>query len=145
MENKMDKQVQDLITLVKKKKDEISKAERPNYKTNCSFRYNPENPTNVNIQVCADVNQLASILGFLLTQEQNFNEATNRLGIVAPFTWGGFSLEDWQADLQCRVTKIQITKKKAELELLESRLDKLISPELKAQMELEEITKMLGN
>jgi hypothetical protein len=34
--------------------------------------------------------------------------------------------------------------KKKELELLEERLNKLISPELRAQMELEEIKKMLS-
>jgi hypothetical protein len=145
MEQNTDKIVQDMIALAKKKKDEISKAERPNYKTNCSFRYNPDVAQNINIQVCADVDVLASILGFLITQETNFNEATNRLGLTSKFKWQGYSVEEWQSDLQCRVTKIQITKKKQELEAIESRLDKLISPELRRQMELDELTKMLGS
>jgi hypothetical protein len=144
MEQNIDKVVQDLIALAKKKKEEISKAERPNYKTNCSFRYNPEIAQNINIQVCADVEQLTSILGFLLMQETNYNEASNRLGIISKFKWGGFSLDEWESDLQLRVTKIQITKKKQELETIENRLDKLISPELRRQMELEEISKMLA-
>jgi len=145
MENTTDKQVQDLMALVKKKKEEISKAERPNYKTNCTFRYNPETAQNINIQVCADVDQLVGILGYLITQEANYNEASNRLGVSSTFKWGGFTLSDWQSDLQLRVTKIQITKKKQELEFLETRLDKLISPELRAKMELEEISQMLKN
>jgi hypothetical protein len=144
MENTADKLVQDLIALAKSKKEEISKAEKPNYKTNCTFRYNPEAPASINIQVCADVDQLVSILGFLLAQESNFNEAAKRLGVEATFRWLGFTLADWQADLHCRITKIHITKKKHELEVIENRLDKLISPELRRQMELEEISKMLG-
>jgi hypothetical protein len=88
---------------------------------------------------------LVGILGYLVTLEANYNEASNRLGVSSTFKWSGFTLDDWQSDIQCRVIKIQITKKKQELEFLESRLDKLISPELRAKLELEEISQMLKN
>ena len=66
------------------------------------------------------------------------------LGTKYQFKWLGFTFDQWKADIKTRIDKIQISKKKKELEELEVRLDKLISPELKQQMELEEITKLLG-
>ena len=59
------------------------------------------------------------------------------------FDWLGFSLEAWISDIKTRVNKIDISKKRDELEKLETRLNSLISPELRNQMELEEITALL--
>jgi hypothetical protein len=57
----------------------------------------------------------------------------------------GHTVADWQADIQKRINKVQISKKKADLQTLEDRLDKLISPELRREMELAEIQKMLAS
>ena len=62
-----------------------------------------------------------------------------------PFSWHGYSTEKWKVDIQARIDKIQIEKKKRDLEILEKRLDAILSPELKAEMELEEITKALSD
>lgn len=43
-----------------------------------------------------------------------------------------------------RINKLSLSAKRKELEALEARLDKLVSPELKAKMELELIEKELG-
>lgn len=145
-----DKQVQDLVNLVKSKKAEISKAEKPDWKTNCTFGYNPDSPQRINIQTVSDVNTLISILSFLIVQQEGFDKASTRLfdtvtiGRDSNFKWMGFSLEEWQADLQSRLNKIQITKKKNELDELEGRLNKLVSPELRTKLELEEITSILN-
>lgn len=145
MTNQTDKQVQDLFKIVQTKKAEIAKAEKPNWLTNCSFGYNKDSSSRSNIQVVADVEELVHILGFLIEKERAFEAAATALGANVEFKWMGFTLAEWQADIQTRINKIQITKKKKELEALETRLDKLISPELKAQMELDEITKMLND
>jgi hypothetical protein len=134
-----------LFKIVQTKKAEIAKAEKPNWITNCSFGYNKDSSSRSNIQVVADVEELVSILGFLIEKEKAFTAANKVLGTSYEFKWMGFSLEDWQSDIQTRINKVQISKKKKELESLESRLDKIISPELKAQMELDEITKMLND
>lgn len=55
-----------------------------------------------------------------------------------------FIAEKVKVGFNPRIDKIEITMKKKELELLEDRINKLISPELRAQMELEEIKKSLG-
>lgn len=145
MANQTDKQVQDLFKIVQTKKTEIAKAEKPNWITNCSFGYNKDSSSRSNIQVVADIEELIHILGFLIEKEKSFSAANKMLGTSVEFKWMGFTLEEWQADIQTRINKVQITKKKKELEALETRLDKLISPELKAEMELEEITKMLND
>ena len=139
---KTDDQVQKLFKVVQAKKEEIQKAEKPNWLTNCSFGYDDEK--RYNIQVVSKVSELVSMLAFLLNRSKTFDEAAAILGANTDFSWMGFSLEEWMSDLKTRITKIQISQKKKELEVLEARLSKLISPELRAQLELEEITKELG-
>lgn len=144
MENKTDKLVQDLFKVVQTKKAEIAKAEKPNWVTNCSFRYNKESSATTNIQVCADIDELVNIIGFLCVHKKGHDEAQEFLGTDKTFKWLGFTIDEWKTDVKTRIDKIQIGNKKKELELLESRLDKLVSPELKAQLELEEISKLLN-
>ena len=96
------------------------------------------------MQVVADVEELVLILGFLIEKKQAFEKANSLLGTDLEFKWMSFTFEDWKNDVQTRINKVQISKKKKELEALETRLDKLISPDLKAQMELDEISKLLG-
>lgn len=140
MTSNTDTQVLDLIKLAKTKKSEIAKAEKPDWKTNCSFGYNQESSQRVNIQTIADVEALVSMLGFLLIQEDGHAQASEILGVPSKFKWLGFTTNEWRADLQSRINKIQISKKKKELDILEERLNKLISPELRTKIELEEIT-----
>ena len=144
MASEQDKLVQELFKVVQTKKAEIAKAEKPNWETNCAFRYNKDSSAATNLQVCADVEELVHILGFLCDRKAGFEKAQEITGTSLKFKWLGFSFEDWASDIKTRIDKIQITNKKKELEVLESRLDKLVSPELKAKMELEEISKLLS-
>ena len=146
MATKTDKQVQDLFKIVQIKKSEIAKAEKPNWQTNCSFGYSKDSGARTNIQTVSNVDELIDILAFIIDRSKAHTYACDALSVKEsehPFKWMGFSLDDWKTDILTRLNKIQISKKKQELEALESRLDKLVSPELKAEMELEEITKLL--
>jgi len=138
---KADKKTLDLIKEVKRRKEEISKAERPNWKTNCSF-----SPTNgrqndaINLHVTKDVQTLVSCAALLREQERAYNEAATDLSVDAPeFTWGGFPVSEWLDDIKTRINKTQIATKKSQLEKLETRLNAIISPELRRDMELEAI------
>jgi hypothetical protein len=144
MESENDKLVQELLEVVQKKKAEISKAEKPNWLTNCAFRYSKDTPITTNIQVCSDVEELINILGFLIEKETNFNKAQEILGTSYTFNWFGYTIDEWTNDIRTRIHKIQINVKKKELEQLESRLEKLISSKLKTQMELADIKKSLS-
>ena len=142
--NNNDQLVQELTKIVNAKKLAIAKAERPNWKTNCAFRYSKDSSASTNLQVCAVVEDLVYMLGLLCEKRNAFNEAQKIVGTTLEFKWFGFTFDDWAEDIKTRIDKIEITIKKKELELLEDRLNKLISPELRAQMELEEIKRSLG-
>jgi hypothetical protein len=143
MENNTDKIVQDLIKVIQNKKSAIAKAEKPNWLTNCSFRYDKGSASVINLQVCSDVVELTEILAFLYQKQESQKMANEMLGLTTPFKWLGYTFDEWFSDIKTRLDKIQIVTKRKELEVLENRLDKLISPELKAQLELAEIQKLL--
>jgi hypothetical protein len=50
-----DKLVQELTKIVNTKKEAIANAERPNWRTNCAFRYSKDTSASINIQVTASV------------------------------------------------------------------------------------------
>lgn len=138
-----DNKIQELFKIVQKKKEEIIQAEKPNWFTNLSFGYDKSSSQRTNIQVVSDVNELVNIVGFIIDKKESFDKAQKLLGTNEKFTWLGYSDTEWISDIKTRINKIQISKKKHELNELENRLSSLISPELRAQMELEEISKLL--
>jgi len=142
--NNTDNLTLELIKQVAKQKEEISKAERPTWITNCSFSYTERPSDAINIHVESNIRNLVCIAAFLKEKEKSYKEAAEALGVDAPaFTWGHHSVNEWLEDLKLRINKIQISFKKKKLELLESRLNAIISPELKAKMELEAIASEL--
>lgn len=143
MESEKDKIVQGLFEIVQQKKAEIAKAEKPSWETNCAFRFNKDASTVTNLQVCSSVEELVGILGFLIEKNNSFESAQKILGTKVNFKWLGFTVKEWTADIKTRIDKIDITNKKKELENLEGRLDKLVSKEMREQLELAEIKKLL--
>lgn len=145
MENKKtsDEVVQELFNIVQTKRAEIAKIEKPNWITNGSFRFSDNIASSFNLQVVSDERELVRALAFLILHEKAYNEASGQLGVTSKFEWFGYSLEDWKSDFKTRINKIQVSSKKKELSNLEARLDKLISPELRIELELAEIRKAL--
>jgi hypothetical protein len=142
-----DQKTLDLIALVAKQKSEISKAEKPNWKTNCSFSYVEGRAVDtISLHVETDVRKLIQIAAFLQDKETSYKRAATDLGVDTPpeFLWGNSPVADWIDDLKNRITKIQIGAKKKKLEALEARLNAIVSPELRAKLELEAIAAELG-
>jgi len=139
-----DKVVAQLLQEVKQKKSEIEISDRLHYKTNMSLPLDSAGLVRKNLQVESDVDVLASLLGFLSQQYDQFNTGRKALGLPEKqFKWFGFTYQEWLGDIKTRVTKIQVSTKKKELDILEKRLDSLVSKDLRDQMELEEIMKEL--
>jgi hypothetical protein len=139
-----DQRTLDLIKEVQKQKAEIAKVDRPNYKTNGSFAYVEGKSDVIALRVESDVKKLICIASFLKDKEASYSQVAQELGVDAPaFTWNGFSTADWLEDIKLRIGKIQIATKRAKLEALEERLNKIISPELRAEMELAAIADSL--
>lgn len=138
MANETDDKTLKLIEQIKLQKQEIAKAERPNWATNCSF--SAPNMGTTNLHVETDIRHLVSIAAFLVESEKNYYETAKLLGVEAPsFVWQGFTAKEWLEDIKTRINKVQIASKKKKLESLEARLNAIISPELRAKMELEAI------
>src|SRR5688500_10220705 len=143
MEKNRDKIVRELLGVVEQKKAEIAKAEKPKWETNCSWSYDKNGQSRTNLQTVTDVNEIGHMLGFLYETSGNFQKAKETLGVDTEFKWLGFTEKEWLADFKTRVNKIQITKKKAELAEIESKLEKLVSKEERERIELENIQKAL--
>lgn len=146
MAAKTDKKTLGLIAEIKKQKEEIGKADRPSWRTNCAFAYVEGSSATQNIQVLSSVRDLICIVACLLDKRASYDHAAKLLGVENPptFTWCGFTVEDWVEDLKLRINKIQIASKRKKLETLEARLNAVISPELRAELELEAITSELA-
>lgn len=145
MAKKTDEKTLELMNEVARRKKEIEKVEKPNWITNCSFAYIEGSSQIINIHVEANVRNLICIASFLLEKERAYREAAAQLEVVDPpaFLWCGHAVKDWVEDIKMRIAKIQISTKKKKLEMLEARLNTIISPELRAEMELEQIQKDL--
>lgn len=144
---KTDKKTLELIAQVKQQKAEIAKAEKPAYKTNCTFSYIEGKMSDaVNIHVESNVKNLICIAAFLQEREKSYVEAAKVLGVETPpeFNWNGSTVKEWIDDIKMRISKIQIGAKRKKLEALEERLNKIISPELRAELELEAIASELS-
>ena len=138
-----DDKVQKLIAELQKRKGEIGKIESQTFKTNCQY-VGPDGKV-INLQVVQDTTQLMHILSFLHCLRGAWQSAVCPfLGLKKNFEWQNYSYDDWANDIKNRVDKLSLNTKRKELDALEARLDKLVSPELKAKMELELIEKELG-
>jgi len=140
-----DNKTLELLKEVNRRKKEIASAEKPQYITNCNFSYTENGANVINVHVEANVRNLIAIAAFLLERSKLYDEAATALGVQEPppFTWAGFTVKDWMSDLRMRLTKVQIAAKRKSLEELEERLNKIVSPELRAQMELDAISEAL--
>lgn len=144
MAKRFDAKTLELIRQVQQQKTEIASAERADWRTNCSFSYTEDQSKAINLHVESDVRRLVMIAAFLNQREAAYSEMATGLEIDAPvFAWSGYSVDDWLSDIKTRINRIQIASKRKRLEALETRLNLIISPELRAEMELEAIASEL--
>lgn len=141
-----DELVQELFDKVQTKKLAIQKAEKPNWNTSCSFGFSPNSAHDrTNIQTVTDVRKLVEMHAFITEREERFETSAEELGVSEKFSWMGFTADEWKSDMATRVDMIQLQAKRKELNDLEARLSTLISPELKAKMELAAISNLLAD
>jgi hypothetical protein len=144
---KTDDKVMQLLRIAKEKKDRIATVEKVSWKTNCSFSFNENDALNskINLHAVSDVNVLVKALAHILQQQDYYTQAANKLGVDTQFKYLGFYVSDWQADIENRINRIKILKEKEELQTIETRLNALISPEKRAELELEQLENALNN
>lgn len=145
MSDNQDGKITKLLELVQQKRQEIERINNPVFKTNCGFSYRESGNEIINLHTVTDVGELVKIGAFVEDMAARYLAFSNFHKVNAPkFTWRTFSVSDWTDDIKMRIAKVQISAKKKELDDLENRLNKLVSPELRQKMELELIEKQLG-
>ena len=147
MNKNTDKIVLDLLKKVEEKKLQIGSAERPSWVTNCSFGFDPNNNSRINIQVVRELEQLVEIYAFLYTKYNSFYTALASLNLTDKdvyFKYLGFTFEQWAADIKTRINSLRIKNQKDELAALEARVNALVSHEQRREIELEKLVKEIG-
>ena len=144
--NSVDTKIDAMLASIKKQRSEVEALEKilkRSWETNGSFNYG-SNTVPTNIQT-ASAATLQSILADLINKQNAMGQAAKILGIdSSPNLISGFTYEQWEADFKKRVAKIQIDEKKKKLDAAEARLNVLVSPEKRREMELAELEAELG-
>lgn len=139
-----DEKVQLLFEKLQAKKAEVANAMKPHYITGGQFRYSESIGNSIDIVTVRDERKLVEILTFLKERSEKYDSAAKELGVIAEFTWLGFSVDEWTTDLKTRVSVLQLAKRKAELKELEERVNAIVSPELRRKMEVDALEKLLS-
>jgi hypothetical protein len=139
-----DEKVKDLFNSVQEKKLAIEKAERPCWLTSGNFGYSANSAHDrIDIRTVENVKKIVEMYAFVIDRKEKSESSAKELGVEFNFTWLGFTADEWKNDFVTRVNQISIQDKRKELAEIESRLNAIISPDLRAQMELEAISKLL--
>lgn len=140
-----DDAVMALLVKVQQKKDEIKAAKKkPQWKTNLSIGKDAKiSQGRVNIMTRTDPNEIIDWYVFLSLKEDYIEKAADELGLPADLTWLGYSITDWKTDLKSRAAQLSIDEKQREMEALDRRVNKLVSPDQRREMELEALSKIL--
>lgn len=139
-----DKLVLDLLNKVDAKRKQIGAAERPQWITTCAFRYDTNSNAIINIQTVKEISDLVEIFAFLENKKTSIENAAKQLGVTVPSKHLGFSIEEWQSDIKCRINGLQIKAKRDELASLEARVNALVSPEQRREIELQKLVAEIG-
>ena len=131
-----DEAVMQLLIKVRQKKDEIKKAKkRPQWKTSCTISKDPNSTQGrVNIQAVRDPSKLIDLYAFILSME-NRQIAADDLKLEQDMTYLGYPLEEWKDDLRTRAAQISIDQRQKELDTLDRRVNGLVSPDQRREME----------
>lgn len=145
--SKTDEAVMQLLVKVEQKKDEIKKLkQKPTWHTNCSFGYENDpdkSKDRVNIQTRRETD-LIDFYAFFLQREEYLTRVGSELGIPVELTHLGYSIAEWKSDLKTRLGQLSIEQKQKELEELDKRVNKLVSPDQRREMELKALQAILG-
>ena len=131
----------EVISLAKEQVEQAVTETKQPWKTNCSYHKDVGSPP-INIQTASE-KMLTMILAESLMQADYYTKAASILG-SDPTLPSGYSLDEWVDDFKKRIAIINLRVKRDNLNELEKRLNKIVSPEQIRKMELDAITKQLG-
>jgi uncharacterized protein YlaN (UPF0358 family) len=142
-EKKNDAKIKELIVKLEEQKVALGSRPKVNLKTNGIFKYDDKNHFNLN--TVNNYGVMIDALGFLFCQEHFFHIATDALGLSREFyLHDGYKVDEWNEDFKSRIELIKWEDKKKLLDSTQKKLDSLVSEEVKTELELDNIAKLLG-
>lgn len=143
MPDTIDSKIRELISELSKRQQDVKQAERESqqkWQTNCSFTGIFSKPRPINLQT-ASPEGLKAVVRELIVIRNAELESSAILEQPADYSVDGYSIDAWLADCKKRAAIQNLREKQNKLEQLQTRLDSIISPEQKRQMELDAITR----
>ena len=138
MTTKNDDRILTLKKLIEDKKKELGKQPRFSPVTTCMFNYNGNR---INIHTLTSVKEINAMLVHFNT----YAMSAENLGIdCEDVCFDGFSVSDWMEDLNAKKTVVEYNEKKSQLNVLEKKLDKLLSDDKKTELEIDAIADLIG-
>ncbi len=135
-----------LLRQVKRKKEDILKAKKtPKWRTNCSIGLDPDSVKRENIQVIPKIDTVVALYVMLNQLEGHRATAASELDVPLNLDYMGYPISDWKNDLKSRAAMLTLKQKQQDLHALEDRVNKLVSPEQRREMELEALEQELAD
>ena len=91
-----------------------------------------------------DSNEIIDWYVFLSQKEEGITKAAEELGLPADVSWLGYPIAEWKEDLKTRAAQLSIEAKQKEIEELDKRVNKLVSPDQRREMELVALQELLA-
>lgn len=139
-----DDKITQLLAKVEAQKAAIAEAERPVFRTNRTFSFvDGDLNKSHNLAVVSDIASLLKMMAHVAAAARSYHLVS--MGILdagekpPTFTWNGYTEDDWFHDIKLRVSQIRLKAQREKLQELEARLDKIISPERRRELELRAI------
>lgn len=149
-----DDAVMELLMRVQKKKEAIKVAKKtPRWKTNCSIAFDSFHVIDfgrdtahkrINIQVEKNPRVLMELYGNLIHLTERLELAAKELDLPSDLTYMAYPICDWVEDITTRAAQLSIDGKQKEVDALDKRVNSLISPDQRREMELQALQQLLG-
>lgn len=132
--SKNDERVLQLKEIIDKKKLGLKGAKKFTPLTNCILDLEGQK-YNLNVLRLNDLQLLLVRLNMYLMSAKD---------LKINLEISGYNIAEWITDIKCKIEIFEYKKKEAELKTLEVKLDKMLSDEKKAELELDEIAALLN-
>lgn len=136
-----DKQIEDYRKKVEAKHKELGEKPNPRYITNQLLKLGDKAQ---NLNLLRSVKACVEVTRHLQVQVLAQDKANQLLGTDEKLELGGYSADDWVADLRARVDLLQWQEEKTKLDAMDKKLSNLLSEDAKTANAIADIANELG-
>lgn len=128
------------VTQLQQQLDASKAASDKKWVTNCSYAISQQRV--INLQT-ANIDGLKELLNHLLHAKANQKQIASILGVLEEDSYNGYKFDQWVSDCKIRMAKLNLYEQAVKLQKMDSKLNELISPEVRRQLELQEVQNSL--